>query len=155
MKLSRKVVLWSVILYFALGIPISLIHELGHVLVCTSSGFDYAIWIDVTGGHMVCSGRPADSFAYNAMGGVLGVIGSIGIMTAWLFAKRHYAILAVGLAYFVDQSSKVILEGIYTPVYASGEIDAYITALQVASWLGFMIYFARIKEPAKIAASDV
>ncbi|MEW6605016.1 MAG: hypothetical protein AB1351_10090 [Thermoproteota archaeon] len=155
MKLSRQVILWSVILYFALSIPISLIHELGHVLVCTSSGFDYAIWIDVTGGHMVCSGRPADTFAYNAMGGVLGVVGSISIMAVWLFAKRHYAILAVGLAYFVDQSAKVILEGIYTPVYASGEIDAYITALQVASWLGFMIYFARIKEPAKVAASDI
>jgi hypothetical protein len=154
-KLSRQVILWSVLLYFALGIPISLIHELGHVIVCTSSEFDYAIWIDVTGGHMVCSGRPADGFAYNAMGGILGVVGSIGIMSAWLFAKRHYAILAVGLAYFVDQSAKVILEGMFTPIYASGAIDAYITALQVGSWLGFMFYFARIKEPTKVAASDV
>lgn len=155
MKLSRQVILWSVLLYFVLSIPISLIHELGHVIVCTSSGFDYAIWIDVTGGHMVCFGRPVDSFAYNAMGGILGVVGSVGIMAAWLFARRHYAILSVGLAYFVDQSAKVILEGIFTPIYASGTIDVYITALQVTSWLGFMIYFARIKEPAKVAASDV
>jgi hypothetical protein len=148
LKLSRKVVIWSVILYFALGIPISLVHELGHVTVCTSSGFDYRIWIDVTGGHMVCSGRPADSFAYDAMGGVFGVIGSAGIIGAWFFARKHYAILAVGLAYLVDQSAKIVLEGIFTPVYASGAIDGYITALQVASWIGFMIYFARIKEPA-------
>lgn len=148
-------ILWSVLLYFALNTPISLVHELGHVVVCTSSGFDYAIWIDVTGGHMVCSGRPSDGFAYNAMGGVLGVVGSIGIMSAWVLGRRHYAILSVGLAYFVDQSAKVILEGIFTPIYASGAIDGYITALQVASWLGFMIYFARIKEPAKVAASDV
>ncbi len=104
---------------------------------------------------MVCFGRPVDSFAYNAMGGILGVVGSVGIMAAWLFARRHYAILSVGLAYFVDQSAKVILEGIFTPIYASGTIDVYITALQVTSWLGFMIYSARIKEPAKVAASDV
>lgn len=154
MKLSRKVVIWSVILYFALGIPISLVHELGHVSVCTSSGFDYRIWIDVTGGHMICSGRPADGFAYNAMGGVFGVAGSAGIIVAWLFAKKHYAILAVGLAYLVDQSAKIVLEGVYTQIYASGAIDAYITALQVVSWIGFMIYFARIKEPATIA-SDI
>lgn len=154
MKLSRRVVIWAVILYLALGIPVSLVHELGHVYVCTSSGFDYQIWIDITGGHMVCSGRPADSFAYNAMGGIFGVIGSAGIIAAWLFAKKHYAILAVGLAYLVDQSAKIILEGIYTPVYASGAIDGYITALQVASWIGFMLCFARIKQPATIS-SDV
>lgn len=143
------------VLYFALSVPVSLLHELGHVLVCTSSGFDYRIWIDVTGGHMVCYGRPSDSFAYNAMGGAFGLAGSAGIVAVWVLAKRHYAILAVGLAYSVDQAAKIILEGIYTPTYASGVIDVYITALQVASWLGFMLYFARTKEPTKVAASDV
>lgn len=155
LKFSRQVIVWSVILYFALSIPVSLIHELGHVYVCTTSGFDYRIWIDVTGGHMICSGTPQDSFAYNAMGGVFGVVGSAGTVAAWLLAKRHYAILAVGLAYLVDQGAKIILEGLYTRVYASGAIDVYITALQVASWIGFMLYFARMKEPATIAASDI
>ena len=146
--------MWSVVLYFALGIPVSLLHETGHVYVCTASGFDYDIWIDVTGGHMVCYGRPSDSFAYNAMGGVFGLAGSAAIVAAWM-AKRHYAILAVGLAYSVDQAAKIILEGLYTTTYASGAIDGYITALQVASWLGFMLYFARVKKPATVAASDV
>jgi hypothetical protein len=143
-----------VVLYFALGIPVSLLHETGHVYVCNASGFDYRMWIDVTGGHMVCYGRPSDSFAYNAMGGVFGLAGSAAIVAAWM-AKRHYAILAVGLAYSVDQAAKIILEGLYTATYASGAIDGYITALQVASWLGFMLYFARVKKPATVAASDV
>lgn len=155
MKLSRKVIVWSVILYFALGIPVSLLHELGHVYVCRASGFDYNIWIDATGGHTICFGRLQDSFAYNATGGVFGLAGSAGIVAFWLLANRHYAILAVGLAYSVDQAAKVILEGLYTSIYASGALDGYITALQVVSWLGFMLYFARIKEPAKVAASDV
>lgn len=147
--------MWSVVLYFALSIPVSLLHELGHVYVCTSSGFDYGIWIDVTGGHMVCYGRPSDSFAYNAMGGIFGLAGSTGIVAVWLIVKRHYAILAVGLAYSVDQTAKVILEGLYTTTYASGSVDGYITAVQVVSWVGFMLYFAKIRKPAKIAASDV
>lgn len=155
LKLSRKVIVWSVVLYFALSIPVSLLHELGHVYVCTASGFDYRIWIDFTGGHMLCSGRPHVSFAYNAMGGVFGLAGSAAIITFWLLAKRHHAILAVGLAYLADQAAKIILEGFYTRIYESGAIDGYITALQVSSWIGFMLYFARIKEPAKIAASDV
>jgi hypothetical protein len=155
LELSRQVIVWSVVLYFALSIPVSLLHELGHVYVCTVSGFAYSIWIDAAGGHTICFGRMQDSFAYNAMGGVFGLAGSAAIITVWLFAKRHYAILAVGLAYSVDQTAKIILEGLYTRTYASGAIDGYITALQVASWLGFMLYFARTKEPAKIAASDV
>jgi hypothetical protein len=105
---------------------------------------------------MLCSGRLMNaSFAYNAMGGVFGLAGSTAIITVWQIGKRHYAILAVGLAYFVDQSVKIILEGLYTRTYESGAIDGYITALQVASWIGFMLYYARVKEPAKIAASDV
>lgn len=146
--------IWSVILYFALSIPVSLIHELGDILVCTSSGSNYEIWIDVSGGHMICSGRPQDIFAYNAMGGVPGVVGSAGIIATWFFAKRHYAILAVGLAYLVDQCAMTIIEGIYTRVYASGAIDGYITTFQAASWISFMICFARIKEAATVA-SDV
>ncbi|AFU57384.1 hypothetical protein Ngar_c04370 [Candidatus Nitrososphaera gargensis Ga9.2] len=156
MKFSRQVVVWSVVLYFALGIPISLLHEAGHAYVCSASGFDYQIWVDATGGHMICFGRVQDSFVYNAMGGVFGLAGSVAIITAWLLlAKRHYAILAVGLAYSADQAAKIILEGLYASVYESGAIDGYITAMQVVSWIGFMLYFARVKEPAKIAASDI
>jgi len=104
---------------------------------------------------MVCSGRPQHSFVYNAMGGVFGLAGSGAIITVWLFAKKHYAILTVGLAYSVDQTAKIILEGFYTRIYESGAIDAYITVLQVGSWIGFMIYFARVKERATMAPSDI
>jgi len=104
---------------------------------------------------MLCSGRPHDRLAYNAMGGIFGTIGSAAILGFWKFVKRHYALLAVGLAYMTDQISKIILEGFYTRIYESGAIDGYITAIQVVSWLGFMLYFARVREPAKIAASDI
>jgi hypothetical protein len=144
-----------VVLYFALSIPVSLLHELGHVSVCAANGFDYRIWVDATGGHMLCSGRPQERLAYNAMGGIFGALGSAGIVGVWMIARKHYAVLVVGLAYMVDQSAKIILEGFYTRIYESHAIDAYITALQVAAWIGFMIYFARVKEPAKVAASDV
>jgi hypothetical protein len=150
LKLSRKVVIWSVILYFALSIPLSLFHELGHILVCAAHGFDYALWVDGRGGHSLCYGSPRDGFTYNAMGGVFGMIGSAAIIAVWAFGKRHYAILAVGLAYMVDQFAKIILEGFFIRMYVSGALDGYITALQIISWLGFMLYFARIKEPATV-----
>jgi hypothetical protein len=104
---------------------------------------------------MLCSGRPQERLAYNAMGGIFGAIGSAAILGAWALAKRHYAVLAVGLAYMSDQTAKIFLEGFYTRIYETHAIDGYIIALQVASWVGFMLYFAQVKEPTKIAASDV
>lgn len=142
MQLDRRVILLSVVLYIGLGIPLSLLHETGHVYVCATNGYDYRVWVDFTGGHMLCFGMLEDNFVYNAMGGLFGLAGSVALIIAY-FAKKHYALLAVGLAYAVDQGAKILLEGLYSSIYNSGAIDAYITALQVASWLGFMFYFAR------------
>ncbi|AIF83568.1 hypothetical protein NTE_01505 [Candidatus Nitrososphaera evergladensis SR1] len=143
MRLNRSVIQWSVILYIALVIPVSLLHETGHALVCSASGFDYSLWIDGTGGHMVCAHTPSNSVAYGAMGGLFGLMGSAAIIGFWAAAKRHPAVLVVGLAYAVDQAAKLILEGFFTPLYASGATDLFLTALQLVSWIGLTIYFAR------------
>src|SRR5437868_4165839 len=150
LKLSRNIIIWSVVLYFALSIPVSLFHELGHVIVCAAHGYDYTISVDARGGHSICYGSPRNNLMYNAMGGVFGTIASAAVVAVWTFGKRHYAILAVGLAYMVDQFAKIILEGFYIRLYLSGALDGYITSLQIVSWLGFMLYFARIKEPATV-----
>ena len=62
------------------------------------------------------------------------------------FLQEHSSILVVGLAFLIDQIAKTFLEGFYTRVYLSGALDGYIAALQLISWIGFMLYFARIKE---------
>lgn len=112
-----------------------------------SNGLNYEIWLDGRGGHTICDGSPRNALVYNTMGGIFGTIGSITIIAIWTFSKRHPAILVVGLAFLVDQIAKTILEGFYTRVYLSGALDGYITALQITSWIGFMFYFARAKEP--------
>lgn len=142
MRLDRGVIRWSVILYIALLLPVSLLHESGHALVCSASGFGYSLWLDGRGGHILCAGAPSDAVVYGAMGGVFGLVGSGAMIALWM-ARKHAAILVVGLAYAVDQAAKAVLEGLFAPVYISGSMDLYITALQLASWIGFMLYFAR------------
>ena len=153
MRFSRNVIIWSVVLYLILLLPISLFHELGHTSVCAANGIRYKIWLDGRGGHTVCFGNPRNGLAYNTMGGIFGVIASIAILIVWMFAKRFYPILVVGLAYMIDQFVKIILEGYYTPIYISGMLDGYITAIQIISWLGLMLYFAQIKKPATVVNS--
>jgi hypothetical protein len=147
-QLNRNVIRWSVVLYIVLLVPFTLLHEAGHVLVCSASGFDYSLWIDGTGGHTVCSGRPSNSVLYGAMGGMFGLLGSMAMIGCWAATKRtrQSAVLIVGLAYAVDQSAKLILEGFFTSVYASGATDLFLTVLQLASWIGLMIYFAKVRQ---------
>jgi hypothetical protein len=130
-------------LYLALIVPVTVLHELGHVYVCSEHGYQSRIWIDATGGHSQCFGRLEQIPAFNAMGGLFGLAGSGAIIAVWLAARKHVAILVVGLAYSVDQTAKIILEGFFTSTYLSGSLDFAITALQIASWFGFMFYFAR------------
>lgn len=155
-RLDRSVIQWSVILYIALLIPVSLLHETGHALVCSAAGFGYSLWIDGTGGHTVCAGAPRDSVAYGAMGGLFGLLGSAAIILFWTVTKRKYpAVLVVGLAYAVDQSAKLVLEGFFTRLYVSGATDAFLTALQLVSWIGMTIYFARITRAPAVASRTV
>jgi hypothetical protein len=77
------------------------------------------------------------------MGGIFGMLGSATIIGSWIFVRKHPAILVVGLAYAVDQMAKMILEGFFITVYASGAADLLLTALQLTSWLGLTLYFAK------------
>lgn len=97
---------------------------------------------------MLCFGMLEQNFVYNAMGGLFGLAGSAALVIGY-FKIRYYAFLAVGLAYAVDQGAKILLEGLYASLYNSGAIDFHITMLQVASWFGFMLYFARKSYVAK------
>ncbi len=150
LRVNRRAIILSVIFYIALSIPMSLFHEFGHVAVCAANGLDYRIWVDARGGYTICldGGNIANTPLYNMFGGIFGLVGSSAIIEAWIIIKRHIWILAVGLAYIVDQFAKMILEGFMTAAYTSGRIDGYVIAIQLAAWIGFTLYFARIPPPS-------
>ncbi|HVX03460.1 MAG TPA: hypothetical protein VHA09_09940 [Nitrososphaera sp.] len=155
-RLNRSVIQWSVILYIALLVPISLLHETGHALVCSAAGFDYSLWIDGTGGHTVCAGVPHNTLVYGSIGGLFGLLGSAAIILFWVVTKRkHPAVLVVGLAYAVDQLAKLVLEGFFTRLYVTGATDAFLTVLQLVSWIGLTIFFARVARAPAMASRAV
>jgi hypothetical protein len=103
MRFNRRVILWSVGLYLALAIPMSILHGMGHIAVCAAVGHDYCIWVDAHSGNMICFGTLEATFAYNAMGSVFGLAGSAAMVVVWrLLMPERLGMLAVGLAYAVD-----------------------------------------------------
>ena len=140
----RRIIGYSYLLYIVVIIPVSLFHELGHTAVCSASGYQFQIWLDFRGGHSICYGILGNNLIIAAMGGIFGVIASLGILAIWYyFFKRLVPLVVVGLALALDQGLKIILEVFLPKLYSAGMFDLLITILQIMSVALFAIYFAR------------
>lgn len=140
----RRVIGYSYLLYIVVIVPVSLIHELGHTAICSAGGYQFRIWLDFRGGHSICYGILGDNSVIAAMGGIFGLIASLGILAIWYFFSKQLTPLAVvGLALVLDQGLKIILEVFSQRLYSAGMFDLLITILQIISVALFAIYFAR------------
>jgi hypothetical protein len=78
------------------------------------------------------------------MGGIFGLLASLGILVIWYcFSKRLVALAVVSLAFALDQGLKIILEGFLPRLYSAGTFDLFISILQIISVALFAIYFAK------------
>ncbi|HKI10096.1 MAG TPA: hypothetical protein VKA09_17025 [Nitrososphaeraceae archaeon] len=139
----RRVIGYSYLLYIVVIVPVSLIHELGHTAVCSVGGCQFRIWLDFRGGHSICYGILGDNSVIAAMGGIFGLIASLGILAIWFFYKQLTPLAVIGLALALDQGLKIILEVFLQRLYSAGVFDLLITILQILSVALFAIYFAR------------
>lgn len=140
----RRIVGYSYLLYIVFIILVNLLHELGHVAVCSADGYQFDMWLDLRGGHSLCYGIPGDNLVMGAMGGIFGLLTSLGILALWHnFCKKAVPVAAVALALMLDQGIKTLLEGFLPGLYSAGRFDLLITILQIISVAVFAIYFTR------------
>jgi hypothetical protein len=140
----RRIVGYSYLLYIVLIIPVSLFHELGHTAVCSASGYQFRIWLDFRGAHSICYGMSGNKLVIGAMGGIFGLVASLGFLAIWyFFSKRFVSLAVVGLALALDQGLKILLEAFLPRLYSIGIFDVPITVLQIMSVALFAIYFTR------------
>lgn len=140
----RRIVGYSYLLYIVFIILVNLLHELGHVAVCSADGYQFDMWLDLRGGHSLCYGIPGDNLVMGAMGGIFGLLTSLGILALWHnFCKKAVPVAAVALALMLDQGIKTLLEGLLPGLYSAGRFDLLITILQIISVAVFAIYFTR------------
>ena len=144
----RRIIGYSYLLYIVFIIPISLFHELGHGAFCSANGYQFEIWLDLRGGHSLCYGIAGSNLLMGAIGGMFGLLASLGILAFWhYFSKTIVPLAAVALALMLDQGLKIVLEGFLPRLYSAGRFDLLITILQIISVAVFAIYFARKIRP--------
>ena len=139
---ARRFVFLSVVIYIAIGVPLSLFHELGHASVCAGEGHKFNLSFDIRGGHTLCYGAVVNDLAQRIMGPVFGFAAAAGIYTLGRL-KKWIPLLAVGGAFMVEQGAKFVIEGVFFRAYSAGAFDIAISIIQVGSWLGLIFYYLR------------
>jgi hypothetical protein len=89
--------------------PIGFIHEVGHILVCVSNGFDYTFNIGDLAFNIHCSDSPQPIELYWALGGIFGMIVSLSLLASkWVRTNKGVFIGVVVTAF--DHLQKAVFE---------------------------------------------
>jgi hypothetical protein len=73
-QFDRRTVGFSLLLYFVAGAELSVIHHMGHNLVCASEGYKFNIWVNPFGGYSTCYGVPENHLLYVTLGPAFGAM---------------------------------------------------------------------------------
>lgn len=122
----RKLAGGAIFIFSLALIPITLVHETGHYLVCRASGNDCTIGINYQGGYSVCMGEPANAFLYSISGGLLAATIALSPL-AFRSRLPNYAVIA-SLALGLPEIAKAILEGFAKDTYTSGILSVPLLA---------------------------
>lgn len=141
---DRRVVVLSLLFYFLIATELSVIHHLGHNIVCAAEGYEFRIWINPFGGYSTCYGKPENSFVYTVMGPVFGMIAAGLPLT--IPAIRHNRIwLIVLLALFSNEAVKVPIENAVNMPSEVPPLHIGMLLLQYSVLFGLILFFARKK----------
>src|SRR5881396_1133413 len=104
-KFDGKIFNLSILLFFALLLPISLAHESGHAIACSQAGHEAGIGLSFRGMYTTCE-PDLNSLAFNLAGPVAGLVAAVGIFSlGYAISLKHHTIgsslLIVGIAFTV------------------------------------------------------
>lgn len=123
----------------------SIIHHMGHSLVCASEGYRFDIWLNPFGGYSTCYGNPENLLVYSITGPVFGAMAA-GAPLAIPKIRRSKVWLIALLALLGNEAAKV-------PIEAAVQMPSEIPALHLAMLLfqygllaSLTVVFAKKKE---------
>ena len=116
-KMNRKIVCFSIIIFFVSIIPLSYVHELGHGYICMAEGYEFEIELGVDGGRMICHGEVENQILFRAAGGILAGTAAIIPLVAFKQIKKYpvvvIALLPLGLGHFLNAGIETVFYKTY------------------------------------------
>lgn len=111
-----------VIILLIVTIPMNLVHESGHAIICKLEGFDYTMYLS----SLVCNGNVSNKLLFNSFGGMLAGIISLTPFLFWRYIKDKPYIIISSFAILSGQIPNMIIEGFFKTWYMSNPIPSTI-----------------------------
>ena len=139
----NKLLIVSAITILVLFFPTGFVHELGHILVCASNGYDYVFSIGDLALNVRCSASPQPILLYFALGGIFGMIASVSLFLSKKIRSNPGIFIGVSVTAF-DHFLKSIFETFTHSAYLSNlSLSIYMSVLSVFFMLGLFMFFSK------------
>ncbi len=138
----NKLLIVSAITILVLFFPTGFVHELGHILVCTSNGYDYVFSIADLALNVHCSASPQPILLYFALGGIFGMIASLSLFLSKKIRSNPGIFIGVSVTAF-DHFLKSIFETFTHSAYLSNlSLSIYMSVITVFFMLVLFVFFS-------------
>ncbi len=139
---KNRLLIVSAVTIIILFFPTGFVHELGHILVCASNGYDYAFSIGDLALNVRCSNTPQPILLYFALGGIFGMISSGSLFLSKKVRTNPGIFIGVSVTAF-DHFLKTIFETFTHSAYLSNlNLSIYLSVLTVFFMLGLFVFFS-------------
>jgi len=136
---QERIVWYSIITIGSLFIPTGIIHEVGHIVVCTGSGFDYTLNLLSIAFSVQCSDSPRPIELYWAMGGIFGMLSSsVLLISKWVRTQKGVLIGVIVTAF--DHFQKSLMETFAHSSYLSNGTSLIFMSIIVLIVWGILLW---------------
>jgi hypothetical protein len=140
---KNKLLIVSAVTIITLFFPTGFAHELGHILVCASNGYDYVFSFGDLALNVRCSSLPDPILLYFALGGIFGMIASVSLFLLKQVRTNPGIFIGVSVTAF-DHFLKSIFETFTHSAYLSNpNLSIYMSVITVFFMLGLFVFFSK------------
>ncbi len=141
--IKTRILLVSSVSILILFFPTGFFHELGHILVCASNGYDYVFSFGDFALNVHCSSLPDPILLYFALGGIFGMIASVSLFLSKKIRTSPGIFIGASVTAF-DHFLKSIFETFTHSAYLSNfSLSIYMSALTAFFMIILLLFFSK------------
>lgn len=139
---KNRLLIVSAVTIIILFFPTGFAHELGHILVCTSNGYDYAFTLGDLALNVHCSNTPQPILLYFALGGIFGMTASGSLFLSKRIRTNPGIFIGVSVTAF-DHFLKAIFETFTHSAYLSNwSLSVYMSVITAFLMISLLVFFS-------------
>ena len=140
---KNRLLILSSLVILILFFPTGFAHELGHILVCVSNGYDYTLTVGNLALNVHCSSSPQPLLLYFALGGIFGMIASLSLFLSKRVRSSNAIFIGVSIVAF-DHFLKSIFETFAHSAYLfDPKLSIYMSILGAFFMLCLLMFFTK------------